>query len=471
MEKGLMELLESAVLNEETKAALSEAWQAKLDEVRISVREEVETEVREEFSLRYEQDKSNLVEAMDNMLSDAVKQYATESAEATKALNEERSKLSEAIKEARADYKGRIAEHTKMMEQFVLGQLKDELQGISEDHAAIQAQRVKLAQEINEAKASYETKLEEHKNQMQAFVLNKLSEQIAGLKAQEQALAESKVSAAKKLREHRIAMNEQTAARINKLEGFVLEQLTKELRELEEDKNNLVEARARLVSESKQKLDETKKAFIARASALVETTVEAHLRREMTQLKEDIRAARENLFGRRLFEAFQAEFMTSYLSEGSQVKKLSEQLNEAKAALEAQNTKLTESAEKLAQQQRRVKIAEEHAARVKTLNELLAPLSKDKRAVMQELLESVKTPALKEAFNRYLPTVLNENVKATQGRRVLSETAPVTEKKTVAVTGDRKNRLAESARAEDVQEQTSTKAEIVELRRLAGIDN
>ncbi len=470
MEKGLKELLESSVLSEETKTALSEAWNAKLDEVRDSLREEVETQVREEFSLRYEQDKGNLVEAMDHMLSDAVQKYATESVEATKALNEERSKLSEAIKEARADYKGRLVAHTQMMEQFVLGQLKDELQGISEDHVAIQAQRVKLAQEISEAKSSYETKLEEHKNQMQAFVLSKLSEQVTSLRAQEQALSESKVSAAKKLREHRIDLNEQTAARINKLEGFVLEQLTKELRELEEDKANLVEARTRIVVESKQKLDETKKAFIARASKLVETTVETHLRREMTQLKEDIRAARENIFGRRLFEAFQAEFMTSYLSEGSQVKKLTAQLTESQSALEQANSKLDESAVMLSQQQRRVKIAEEGATRVKTMNELLAPLSKDKKAVMEALLESVKTPALKEAFQRYLPTVLNETAKVNQGRRVLSETSPVNEKNTVAVTGDRKNRLAESARAEDDQSQGNT-AEILNLRRLAGIEN
>jgi hypothetical protein len=470
MEKGLKELLESEVLSEATKTALSEAWNAKLAEVKESLRDEVTTQVHEEFTLRYSNDKANLVEAMDHMLTDAVKQYATESAEATKALKEERSKLSEAIKEARADYKSRLAQHTKMVEAFVLNQLKTELAEISEDHVAIQAQRVQLATEISEAKATYDAKLEEHKAMLNTFVLGKLNENVNSLKAQEQALAESKVSAAKKLREHRVHMNEQTAARINKLEGFVLEHMTKELRELEEDRNKLVETRARCVLESKQKLDETKKAFIARASKLVETTVESHLRREMTQLKEDIRAARENVFGRRMFEAFQAEFMTSYLSEGSQVKKVMAELNEARAELAQANTKLNESAEKLNVQKRRVIVAEETAVRVNTLNELLAPLSNEKKAVMQELLRTVKTPALKESFTRYLPTVLNET-KANQGRRVLSETAPVIEPKTIAVTGDRKNRLAESARAEDDQSQGMQNAEILNLRRLAGLEH
>lgn len=468
MEKGLKELLESALLNEETKNALSEAWEAKLSEIRATVREDVETEVREEFSNRFEQDKANIHEAMGAMLNDAVKEHAEQTAAATKALNEERTKLTKAISEARADYKARLAAHTQTMEAFVLQNLKRELEGLAEDHVALQAQRVKLAQEISEAEASYESKLEEHKTQLETFVLGKLNEQLAGLKAQEQALAESKVSAAKKLREHRVSVNEQMAARINKLEGFVLEQLTKELRGLEEDRNTLVETKARLVLESKKKLDETKKDFIARASKLVEGTVESHLRRELTQLKEDIRVARENTFGRRMFEAYQVEFMTSYLSEGSEIKKVQAELNEAKAQLATATKQLNESAVKQADQQRRIVRAEETAARVKTMNELLAPLSKDKRDVMAQLLEGVKTPALKESFNRYLPSILNET-KANQGRRVLSETAPVTQKNTIAVTGDRKNRLAESARAEDDQSQ-GNQAEILDLRRLAGLE-
>jgi hypothetical protein len=418
MDNGLKGLLESGILNEDTKLALEEAWNTKLEEVRSSLREEVETQVREEFSERFELDKNNLVEAMDNMLTDAVQTYAAEAVEATKALKEERIALTQAIKEERAAYKAKLAENTERLNNFVM---------------------------------------------------TMLGEEIGKVKAQEKALAESNVTAAKKLREHRTALNEQAATRINKLEGFVLEQLTRELAELNEDNKALVEARVRLVTESKQKLDETKKAFIARASKLVESTVESHLRRELTQLKEDIKSARENLFGRRLFEAFQAEFMTSYLSEGSEVKKLNAQLTESKAALAQAANKLAEKDEAIAQSVRRAKLAEERATRVKTMNELLSPLSKEKRNVMEELLESVKTDKLTVAFQKYLPTVLNEGTRSVnQGRRVLSETAPVIEKKTVAVTGNRHNRLAESARAEEVP--ALSDQDRAELRRLAGIE-
>lgn len=468
MNNGLNGLLESGLLNEDTKTALEEAWNAKLDEVRASLREEVEAELKEQFTLRFEQDTSNLVEAMDNMLGDAVKQYAAESVAATKSLNEERTKLTQAIKEARADYKAKTAQHMQMVEQFVMTQLKDELRGITEDHRAMQEQRVRLATEISEAKGFYEGQLAEHADKLQNFVMTKLSEEMSQVRAQEKALAEQRVMDAKKLREHRISMNEQTAARINKLEGFVLEQLNKEIGELNEDKAALVDAKVRLVAESKAKLDETKKAFIARASKLVESTIEAQIRGELTQLKEDIQEARNNMFGRRLFEAFQAEFMTSYLSEGSEVRKLQGQLNESAQALAQAEKILNEKNDIIQATARKAKLAEERATRVQIKNELLSPLSKEKRNVMESLLDTVKTDKLKEAFDKYLPTVLNEGMRsANQGRRTLSETA-AEPKKTVAVTGNRVNPLAESARAEEVPA-LSNEAR-AELRRLAGIE-
>ena len=468
MDNGLNTLLESGLLNEDTKTALEEAWNAKLDEVRANLREEVEAQVRVEFLERFEQDKNDLVEAMDNMLTDAVKQHATESVEATKALNEERAKLTQAMKEARASYKAQIANHSKMLEQFVMGQLSSELKELAEDHREMQAQRVKLATEIAEAKGNYDSQLAEHSARIEQFVMTKLSEELGKVKTQEKALAEQRVLDAKKLREHRTEMNEQTAARINKLEGFVLETLNKEIGELEEDKNALVDAKVRLIAESKSKLDETKKAFIARASKLVESTIDAQIRGELTQLKEDIKSARENLFGRRLFEAFQAEFMTSYLSEGSEVRKLQGQLNESAAQLQAANKILNEKNEQIIQATKKVKLAESKASRIQIKNELLAPLSKEKRNVMESLLDTVKTENLKEAFQKYLPTVLNEGMRsANQGRRTLSETA-AEPKKTVAVTGNRVTPLAESARAEEVS--GLSLEDRAELRRLAGIE-
>jgi DNA repair exonuclease SbcCD ATPase subunit len=354
-----------------------------------------------------------------------------------------------------------------MLEAFVLNQLGNEIKEFSNDQKAVMAQRVLLAKQIREAKAQYKLKVEEHTGKLQNFVVAKLNEELKAVKIREQALAESKTQNARKLNEHRKVLNEQAADRVNKLEAFVIKQLSEEINEFKQDKDALVEMRVKMASEAKSKLDEAKKAFVERASKIVESTVENQLRKEMTQLKEDIRTSRENIFGRRLFEAFQVEYMTSYLSEGTQVKKLTNKLTEVQKKLDEASKALSTQKQLNEQAQRKVALSEEKATRVKTLNELLRPLNREKREVMENLLETVKTSSLKEAFQKYLPAVLNETVKDNKGRRVLSEAAPLQEKRTIAVTGNRTNRLVESTHTEETQDQS---AEIVNLRRLAGIE-
>jgi hypothetical protein len=469
MNKGLKELLESAVLSDETKSALAEAWNSKLEEVRSNVREEEETKLREEFASRFAADKLELVEAMDRMLTDAVAAQAKSTATELKGLQEERARLTSAIKEARAEYKAKIASQTKVIESFFLETLKKELTEFSHDHAALRSQRVQVAEKSAALETEYQTKLSESMDKLQAIVVKKLSEEITDLKSQKAKLAETEARVAKSLNEHKAELNSQTTNGIKMLESFVMCQLNKELVEFEADKKSLVEARVRFAQDAKAKLDEQRKAFVARATKIVESTVDAHLRKELSQLKEDLVEARQNIFGRRLFEAFQTEFMSSYLSEGTQVKKLSNQLVEAQAKLEESAKALEDKAKLVETMERRVKISEESALRTRTLNELLSPLPKDKRAVMGELLESVKTPSLKVAFNKYLPTILNENDRgsSSKGRQVLSEN-PVNAKRPTSseVTGDRNTRLTEAARAENAVENVE---EILELRRLAGI--
>lgn len=470
MENSLKELLENEVLSEETKSAFLEAWNNKVDQVKASLREETEVKVREEFATRYNQDKDHLVEAMDNMLSDAVAKHAEESFKQSKSLKEERAKLTNAIKETRNAYKARVENHSKTLESFVLTELKTQMQTLAEDQRVINAQRVKLANEIREAKQFYKAKIQEHMGKLQNFVLTKMGKEFNQVRSQEQALAETRVVTTKKLREHRLQLTQQTAERINKLENFVVEQLSKEISEFKQDKDQLVEMRVKMATEARAKLDKTKKQFVERASKLVEKTIETHLRKELIQLKEDIQAARENMFGRRLFEAYQAEFMTSYLSEGTQVKKLSTQLQEVNGKLSEATAKLSNSQTLIEQAQRRVSISEENAVRVKTMNDLLRPLNKDKREVMENLLETVKTNKLQEAFRKYLPAVINETVRdvtANRTRQVIAEARPAEPARTIALTGNRVSRISESARSEDVQTQN---AEIVELRRLAGIE-
>ena len=64
----LANLLETGVLSEEASSQIKEALDKKLSEAR----EEITAELREEFAQKFEHDKSVIVEAMDNMLNNAI---------------------------------------------------------------------------------------------------------------------------------------------------------------------------------------------------------------------------------------------------------------------------------------------------------------------------------------------------------------------------------------------------------------
>jgi bifunctional N-acetylglucosamine-1-phosphate-uridyltransferase/glucosamine-1-phosphate-acetyltransferase GlmU-like protein len=96
--------------------------------------------------------------------------------------------------------------------------------------------------------------------------------------------------------------------------------------------------------------------------------------------------------------------------------------------------------------------------RQKVMSELLAPLSKDKKSVMKELLESVQTKNLQSQYNKYLPSVLNEAAV----RKPEPQKTQLTEATLSAKTGDR----ARTAQEEEISEESS---ELKHILSLAGI--
>ena len=142
--------------------------------------------------------------------------------------------------------------------------------------------------------------------------------------------------------------------------------------------------------------------------------------------------------------------MSSYLSEGGEISKLQQLLANEKDA----SAKLEEALDKkdadIKTAQTKLKITEDKMARANVLAELVSPLSKDKRQVMVELLESVQTGNLKKQFEKYLPAVLNETV-APKG----DDSEMITEH-----TGDRTiNNIDDN----------NTNSDIVHIKRLAGL--
>jgi hypothetical protein len=342
------------------------------------------------------------------------------------------SRLSEAREEVAATLREEFArkfEHdkgvlTEAIDRFLNDKIRAELEEFAEDKRKLVTERI-----------AYKSKLTEHTGMLNKFITEAVAKEMKEFHAEKKAMKEN----------------------FSKLENFLLKQLAEEIREFRADKKSLVEQKVKMVTEGKQKLQETKAQFIKRAAQIVESNIEKTLRSEISQFKEDIRVARENDFGRKMFESFAAEFMTSYLNEGTELKKLQKVVESKDRELAKLNESVKKSKGLLEGLDTKLKATQDLVERQKVMGELLAPLSKDKKAVMKELLESVHTKNLQSQYNKYLPSVLNEAAV----RKPESTKTQLTEATLSAKTGNR---------AEVAHEETSDDvSELNHILSLAGI--
>lgn len=237
----------------------------------------------------------------------------------------------------------------------------------------------------------------------------------------------------------------------SKLEDFVVKQLANEINEFAEDKKDLAETKVRLVKEAKEKFAEVKAKFVAKSAEIVKETVSKKLAEEISQLKEDIHSARENNFGRKLFEAFANEYSNSYLNEKSETAKLMKIVAEKDKALAEAKKTITEKDTLVESKEAEISVAKDSAKRVAVMNELLAPLGKDKKDIMSELLESVQTEKLHTAFDKYLPAVMEDRKTSKTVKKALNESTEVTGNK-------------------ETTQPVEEKSNLIELRKLAGLN-
>jgi len=186
------------------------------------------------------------------------------------------------------------------LDKMVTESLSAEMSEFHQEKKALAEDRVKFKVHMNESAKKFNT-----------FLVAKLSEEMQELRKDRQVYENS----------------------IGKLENFVIKALAEELKEVEQDKQDLAETKVRLVAGAKEKLSELQQQFVARSSKLVKEAVTKNLESELTQLKEDIQVARENMFGRRLFEAFVSEFSVTHLNENKEIAKLHAQLSSAQQAI------------------------------------------------------------------------------------------------------------------------------------------
>jgi hypothetical protein len=142
-------LLDSDLINEETRTQIAEAWESKLTETK----EKVRAELREEFAQRYEHDKSVMVEALDRMVTDNLTAELTEFAEEKKALSEDRAK-----------FVARMQETSGTFDKFLVGQLAEEINEFKADRQLQSEYMSKIEAFIGEALAKEITEFQEDRN-------------------------------------------------------------------------------------------------------------------------------------------------------------------------------------------------------------------------------------------------------------------------------------------------------------------
>lgn len=206
MDELLKKLLETDLLNEETKAELTEQVQSfisnKLDEHRQLVEQDVRTELTQSLSEQWVQERESLIEALDAKTDEVLKAELAELKEDIDRFRdleaEYASKLVEQKQELAETLQLNITQLAEMLDQFVFEKLNAEIEELKEDIAESKKQAF--------GRKVFETFVREYQMNFvsQTDVEKQLAESTASLAAIQEQLAESQKSLDAAVREKKM---------------------------------------------------------------------------------------------------------------------------------------------------------------------------------------------------------------------------------------------------------------------------
>lgn len=185
---------------------------------------------------------------------------------------------------------------------------------------------------------------------------------------------------------------------IESMDQYLSDRVDSEFQELKEDiarfRDLEVEHAAQIIEEKqalRQKLDEELETLVEQ----LDSFLEARLDIEFEELREDLVVAKENMYGRKVFEAIVAEYAANFVDE----KSIQTQLRLEQKQTAELNAKLVEAEQK-----------HQELIRENKMNQVLAPLSGKKREQMEFILRGVEVSKLEETYTRFISRVLREDV-------------------------------------------------------------
>ena len=196
---ALKTLFENNVISEEIKESIEKAWEAKI----LENRSQVTQQLREEFAQRYEHDKAIMVEAVDRMIADQLREEIAQFVEDRNQLVEAKAKV---VAKAKKD--------AEKMKEFIIRQLATEVKDLHEDQKSMAEKFIKL----------------------ENFVVEALAQEIAEFHTDKQEIAATKVRLVREGKEAFAKVKEQFIQRAAKLvESTVEKTLSTEIGQLKED--------------------------------------------------------------------------------------------------------------------------------------------------------------------------------------------------------------------------------------------
>lgn len=354
--------------------------------------------------------------------------------------DEAKALIQEAWNEEKAAVAAEMREEMKSRYQEDLGRLTEGLDKmmtgiISEEMGAVYAEKSKLAED--------RVTLRKTLGNFATFANTVLAEEVQGMRQERKQIQES----------------------LSKFVGFSNKILAEELQDFHKEKRQLVETRVKLIAEGSRQIAEARQNFIKRASESAAVYIAETTHKNMSSLKTELKEAKQNMFGRKIFEAFANEFHSKQYNENSLLRQLTESIKSHEDEVISIKLELQESKQIAAEAQRKMRIMEDTNARNAIMSELVKPLNPQQKQIMESLLQTSPTDSLKADFHKYHKSVLKGTVNESAAKN--SRTAVNTQaKQTLAegkvITGNR------AAIVENEMDSTDL-AFIQEIEHLAGM--
>jgi len=377
------ELLENSIpLSDDAKKDIKQAWEDNLNESRDAI--------RAEYATKFEHDKNQLIESVDKMVQDLIKEEVKkihlESCKHIKAFADfSTSKLFEEVEKLRTQQRAN-AESFKQMKSYVAEQV------------------------LKNKKTSAE-----HVKAFETFAVESLAREVAESNYARKDLHES----------------------INVMKDFVVESLRKEVKETQFERKELQESRVKIVTEGKRKIEDARKRFVESATKATQLFVSQQLSKELTALKQDINEARKFKFAKELFESFSYAYRSKFFNESKELKRMhsnlkqrNEQVADKMKVLESKESNLKKAETLLREEKNRI-------VKERMLSESLRHLPRDKQNTMRHLMENVSVENLDTEIKKFLPMVLRESEKL-QPKTVIKESQSFDKKQLREISGDTK---------------------------------